>query len=133
MGELPHGAFLPDWEIEAALVRGVTLYGASSVGASRASTFADQGMHGVGWVYEQYRSGNLSSFDEVSALYDPLSLRGLSVPLVNVRYWLDGLVAASRITLGDASGALDDVRQLPLCDRDIIAIKRCLKKHLAHE
>lgn len=132
-GELPPCAFLPDCEIRAALDRGVVLYGAASVGASRASTFADLGMHGVGWVYEQYRAGKLSSFDEVAVLYDPLSLRALSVPLINVRFWLDGLVAASRITPEDANDVLDDVRQLPLCDRDIITIKRCLKTHLAQE
>jgi hypothetical protein len=132
-GELPPGAFLPDCEIEAALDRGVVLYGAASVGASRASTFADHGMRGVGWVYEQYRAGRLSSFDEVAVLYDPLSLQALSVPLVNVRFWLDRLVAASRITVGDACGAFDEVCQLSLWDRNVATIKRCLKKHLAHE
>ena len=132
-GELPPGAFLPDCEIGAALSRGVVLYGAASVGASRACTFADHGMRGVGWVYEQYRMGKLSSFDEVAVLYDPLSLQALSVPLINIRFWLDGLVAASLIARGDACGALDEVRQLSLCDRDDTAIKRCLKKHLALE
>ena len=93
-GEIPPDAFLPECEVRAALDRDVVLFGAASVGAYHASNFADHGMHGVGWVYDQYRAGALASFDEIAVMYDPVSLRALSVPLVNVRFWLEGLIAA---------------------------------------
>ena len=83
-------------------------------------------MHGVGWVYNQYVAGKITSFDEIAAIYDPRCLRNLSVPLVNIRFWLDGLLAASRIKSDDARNALEELRRLPVFDRDIVSIKKCL-------
>ena len=94
--------------------------------ALRASAFANRGMRGVGWVYDQYVAGKITSFDEIAAIYDPLCLRNISVPLVNIRFWLDGLIAASRITPDDARNALEELRRLPVFDRDIVSIKKCL-------
>jgi hypothetical protein len=125
-GELPPDDFLPDYEISDALDRGVTLYGAASVGALRAFAFANRGMRGVGWVYDQYVAGRITSFDEIAVIYDPLSMRRLSVPLADIRFWLDGLVAASRITPDEARTALEELRQLPVFDRDVVAIKKSL-------
>ena len=121
-GEIPPDAFLPECEVRAALDRDVVLFGAASVGAYHASNFADHGMHGVGWVYDQYRAGALASFDEIAVMYDPVSLRALSVPLVNVRFWLEGLIAAISSTtrrrhrhFGRATPAAD-IR--PRCSED---------------
>ena len=83
-------------------------------------------MHGVGWVYDQYRAGALSSFDEIAVMYDPVSLRALSVPLVNVRFWLEGLIAASLLRPGDVNAILEELRRLPISDRDGAGIKRCI-------
>ena len=132
-GELPPDDFLPDCEVSNALNRRVTLYGAASVGALHASSFANQGMHGVGWVYDQYVAGKISSFNEIAAIYDPLYLRNLSVPLVNIRFWLEGLIAASRITHDDARNALEELRRLPVFDRDIVSIKKCLHGLFHHK
>jgi TfuA protein len=129
-GELPPDDFLPGCEVSDALDRRVALYGAASVGAWHAAAFSTQGMHGVGWVYDQYVAGKIASFDEIAAIYDPLYLRNLSVPLVNIRFWLDGLVAASRVTPDDARTALAELRQLPVFDRDIVSIKKCLREVL---
>ncbi len=41
-------------ELRAALAAGVTVFGASSMGALRAAELRDEGMIGVGQVYEQY-------------------------------------------------------------------------------
>ncbi len=131
-GELPPDDFLPGCEISDALDRGVTLYGAASVGALHASAFAIQGMHGVGWVYDQYVAGRITSFDEIAAIYDPLSLQNLSIPLVDIRFWFDGLVAASRITPDDAWNALIELRRLPVFDRNIASIKKCLQGLFHH-
>jgi hypothetical protein len=125
-GELPPDDFLPGCEVSAALDRRIAIYGAASVGAWHAAAFSTQGMHGVGWVYDQYVARKIASFDEIAAMYDPLCLRTLSVPLVNIRFWLNGLVAASRVTPDDAQTALDELRQLPVFDRDIVSIKKCL-------
>lgn len=123
-GEIPPDAFLPECEIRAALDRGVVLYGAASVGAYHASNFADHGMHGVGWVYDQYRAGSLQSLDEIAVMYDPLSLQALSVPLVNVRFWLEGLTRTSFLRPEDVAAILEELRRLPISDRDGARIKR---------
>ena len=125
-GEIPPDAFLPECEVREALDRDVVLFGAASVGAYHASNFANLGMHGVGWVYDQYRAGALSSFDEIAVMYDPVSLRALSVPLVNVRFWLEGLIAASLLRPGDVNAILEELRRLPISDRDGAGIKRCI-------
>lgn len=125
-GELSPDALLPDREVRDALRRGVVLYGSSSVGAYHASKFCNSGMHGVGWVYEQYRARRITGFDEISVLYHPLSLQALSVPLVNVRFWLSELVNAKIISSADATTAMKKVAQLDLHDRDFAGIKACL-------
>jgi len=125
-GELPPDDFLPHGEIFDALDRRVALYGAASVGAWHAAAFSNKGMHGVGWIYDQYVAGKITSFDEIAAIYDPLYLQNLSVPLVNIRFWLDGLIRASLVTPDDARTALEQLRQIPIFDRDIVSIKKCL-------
>ena len=46
-----------------------------------------------------------ASLDEISLIYDPVSLGALSVPLVNIRFWLDGLVSACVIASEGAQAA----------------------------
>jgi hypothetical protein len=125
-GEIPPDAFLPECEVRAALDRDVVLFGAASVGAYHASNFTDHGMHGVGWVYDQYCAGALASFDEIAVMYDPVSLRALSVPLVSVRFWLEGLMGASFLRPEDVTAILEELRRLPISDRDGVGIKRCI-------
>ena len=132
-GELSPGATLPDSEIRDASRRGLVLYGAASVGAYHASRFIVPNMRGVGWVYEQYRANRISSFNEISVLYHPVSLQALSVPLVNVRFWLNQFVNASIITSADAFSAMKQACQLDLNNRDFSGIKACLLRHLRHE
>jgi hypothetical protein len=127
-GEIPPDAFLPECEVRAALEREVVLCGAASVGAYHASNLTKQGMHGVGWVYDQYRSGALSSFDEIAVIYDPFSLCPLSVPLVSVRYWLERLAVASLLHPRDATAILEEVHRLPIYDRDAMGIKACIEQ-----
>lgn len=72
-------------EILAALRAGVSVVGASSMGALRAAELDTLGMEGVGAVYEAFRSGELVSDDEVALIFDPESYVPLSEPLVNIR------------------------------------------------
>lgn len=51
-------------EILFALQEGVRVYGASSMGALRAAELASFGMIGVGRIFEAYRTGRFSPFDE---------------------------------------------------------------------
>jgi hypothetical protein len=77
-------------EIMLALSQGCRVIGAASMGALRAAELADFGMEGVGWVFEQYRRGDLQDDDEVALVHADAALgyRPLSLALVNLRYLL---------------------------------------------
>ncbi len=73
-------------EILKAINKGVTVVGSSSMGALRASELDELGMIGIGYVYEQYRDGEITSDDDVAVMLDLDTLEALSVPLVNMKY-----------------------------------------------
>lgn len=75
-------------EIAKALQMGVKIYGASSMGALRASECVSIGMEGVGRIFEQYQSGECQSDADVALVFDPISYENISTPLVNVKYGL---------------------------------------------
>jgi hypothetical protein len=70
---------------------GSRVFGASSMGALRAAELHGLGMRGVGWIYESYRTGRIVGDDEVALAYCPFTFEPRSIPLVNIRFWLDRL------------------------------------------
>lgn len=72
-------------EIIKALDSGVTVLGASSMGALRAVECSPFGMIGVGQIYGLFQSGELDADDEVAITFDAESLRALCEPMVNIR------------------------------------------------
>lgn len=74
-------------EILYAIAQGVTVYGASSMGALRAAETEAFGMVGVGEIYRMYASGELMDDDEVVMVHGPeeTGYRSFSEPMVNVR------------------------------------------------
>jgi TfuA protein len=79
------------------LHRGVTVCGASSMGALRAAETYKLGTVGVGKVFAMFRDGVLDADDEVALIYDRHTYRPLSDPLVNLRAALDMAAAAGVI------------------------------------
>jgi len=75
-------------EILAAIKKGVTVIGASSMGALRAAEMDTLGMTGIGEIYRMYKSGELISDDEVALVFDPETGFSLSEPLINIRFTL---------------------------------------------
>lgn len=73
-------------EILNVMKNGIEVYGASSMGALRASELDSLGMHGIGYVYEQYASGKVISDDDVAVMLDSQTLEALSEPLINMDY-----------------------------------------------
>ncbi len=75
-------------EILTAIQHGITVIGASSMGALRAAEMDTLGMVGIGEIYRMYKSGELESDDEVALVFDPESGLALSEPLINIRFTL---------------------------------------------
>lgn len=85
-------------EILWALSEGVTVLGASSMGALRAAELSAFGMTGVGQIFKGYQSGKIEDDDEVAVVHGPAELGylPLSEPMVNIRPTLEG-AAASKV------------------------------------
>lgn len=104
-------------EILWAMSEGVHVFGASSMGALRAAELADFGMIGVGWIFEQYRSGALSADDEVAVAHASAEhgYRRASEALVDIRATLGAAVEAKSCdpALAEALVAIAKARFYP--------------------
>ena len=83
-------------EILEAIDEGITVVGASSMGALRAAELCDLGMLGHGTIFEWYKDGVIDGDDEVALLHSDRSdsYRSLSQPLVDLRYNMTRAVEA---------------------------------------
>ena len=77
-------------EIMYALSRDVTVVGCSSMGALRAAELCRYGMEGYGRIFVAYRDGFYEDDDEVAVVHGDAEsgYRGISEPMVNIRYGL---------------------------------------------
>lgn len=85
-------------EILKVMKKGIKVYGASSMGALRASELDVLGMYGIGYVYSQYASGEVDSDDDVAVMLDSETLEALSEPLINMKYVFENAASQSIIT-----------------------------------
>ncbi|PWB87462.1 TfuA-related McrA-glycine thioamidation protein [Methanobrevibacter thaueri] len=85
-------------EILDVMKRGVKVFGASSMGALRASELDSLGMQGIGYCYNQYASGAIDSDDDVAVMLDSESLEALSVPLISMDYVFANAVSENILT-----------------------------------
>ena len=97
-GAFHHTPAVAHKEIMKALDKGITVVGGSSMGALRASELDDLGMIGIGYVYKAYRTGEITSDDDVALSFDPVNQVPLSEALVNVDYKLNLAVDEGIIT-----------------------------------
>ena len=92
-GRFEHVA--PVWhkEILYALDKGVSVFGAASMGALRAAECDTFGMIGIGRIYKDYASGRRVDDADVALLHGPVELGypALSLALVNAEATLDRL------------------------------------------
>src|SRR5580698_7573419 len=100
-GEFYQSLAVSSKEILEVLDRGIKVFGAASMGALRAAETYTFGTIGVGEIFGMFRDGVLDADDEVAVVYDPLSYRQLSEPLVNIRYALKMALAARVIDEGE--------------------------------
>ena len=92
-------------EILWALDQGISVYGASSMGALRAAELHPFGMVGVGRIFEAFRDGQMEDDDEVALRHGPQELGyvALSETMVNIRASLDRAVATGIVAPAFAS------------------------------
>ncbi len=86
-------------EILYAIEKGVTVYGASSMGALRAAEMHTFGMRGIGRIFEAYRDLVIEDDDEVAVAHatGEEGYRSLSTAMVSIRFGLGRLLETGRI------------------------------------
>lgn len=111
-------------EILFALGRGVTMLGASSMGALRAAECAVFGMLPIGDIAQQYLTGALDDDAAVAISHGPeeLGYPPLTEPLVNVKPTLDRLLELQLISAPEHARIWDRAGRLYFKDRSIEAL-----------
>lgn len=115
-------------EIRDAIDRGVTVYGAASMGALRAAEIPR--VVGVGRIFEMYRAGTIERDDEVALLFDPDTFKPVTEPLINVRYAVERLVRSTTLSRDAGNALIEACAQLHYTQRTYGAIFR--NSALAH-
>ena len=126
-GEFDQSLSVSPKEILALLDGGAHVLGASSMGALRAAELYLFGMEGHGWVFKAYQSGRIEGDDEVALVYSPLDSAPVTIPLVNIRFWLEGLVADGRLDSGSANKLLRGARKIFFKDRTFARLQQVFK------
>lgn len=122
-GEFYQSLSVSPKEILKLMRRGVTVFGASSMGALRAAETWTLGMIGVGQIFTMYRDGILDADDEVALIYEPDTYRKRSEPLVNIRAALDVAAAASVIDEQEKNDLLLKMKSLYFPERSHRALQ----------
>lgn len=106
------------------LSRGITVYGASSMGALRAAETNRFGMVGIGTIYEWYRDGVITADDEVALIHGDQSsgFRPMSHPLVNIRASVAQAVAQGNMSKLFAEKLVELARSLYYPERQVPGI-----------
>ena len=106
-------------EILFALSRGVQIFGASSMGALRASEMPSYGMIGSGEIFKNYYYNRLPDDDEVALVHAALFDSHIT-PMVNIRPTLDKAVRENIISDTEAKQWLDILKQTPYYNRSLL-------------
>ena len=122
-GEFYQSLSVSPKEVLKLLRRGVTVFGASSMGALRAAETQKFGMIGVGQIFAMFRDGILDADDEVALIYERDTFRKLSEPLVNLRAALDMAAAAGVIDEREKNGLLLKMKSLYFPERSHQALQ----------
>jgi hypothetical protein len=123
-------------EILWAMSRGIHVYGAASIGALRAAELADFGMKGIGRVYRQYRTSELTDDDDVAVLHGPAEVNYVQVTeaMVNVQATIDRALESGVVDPVIAAALVRIAKSLFYKDRTYDAIlKAAAEQGLAPE
>lgn len=111
-------------EINEAINKGVTVYGASAMGAIRAAEMQKWGMRGVGSIFSLFSNGTIDADDEVFCDYAFIDgiYKKNSISVVNLRYILKKATESSIIKQNQADEIIKTAKSLFYKDRTISSI-----------
>jgi hypothetical protein len=116
-GEFGQNLSVTPKEILAVIEQGKTVIGASSMGALRASELDRSGMIGVGWVYNYFRRSAVRRDADVALVYSPFDFKPMTVPMVDIEYWMEQGLTAGLIVPKESARLLMLARSIFFADR----------------
>lgn len=121
-------------ELRAAIAAGVTVFGASSMGALRAVELRDEGMIGIGKIFEGYAGGSLTDDGDVALLHADKShgFKAMTLPLVNVIATLEKAQHAKALSAREANAVLKAARSIFYQDRKWSSVFEKTRARTAH-
>lgn len=129
-GEFGQNLSVSPKEILAVLERGKTVIGASSMGALRASELDRHGMIGVGWVYDHFRRSTVRRDADVALVYAPFDFKPMTVPMVDIEYWMEQAAGTGRITDRERALLLKAARKIFFAERTPERLMESLRRAL---
>jgi hypothetical protein len=127
-GEFGQNMSVSPKEILAVLDQGKTVIGASSMGALRASELDRSGMIGVGWVYDYFRRSAVRRDADVALVYSPFDFKPMTVPMVDIEYWMQQASAAGLIGNRERAHLLKAARKIFFADRTLDGLMGALRR-----
>jgi hypothetical protein len=127
-GEFGQNMSVSPKEILAVLDQGKTVIGASSMGALRASELDRCGMIGVGWVYDYFRRSAVRRDADVALVYSPFDFKPMTVPMVDIEYWMQQVSAAGLIRNRERAHLLKAARKIFFADRTLDRLMGALRR-----
>lgn len=116
-GEFGQSDAVSPKEILAIIEKGKTVIGAASMGALRASELDRSGMIGVGWVYDYFRRQAVRRDADVALAYSIFDFKPMTVPMVDVEYWMERALAAGLIDGKERRRVLSAARNIFFAER----------------
>jgi hypothetical protein len=127
-GEFGQSDSVSPKEILAVLDAGKTVIGAASMGALRASELDRSGMIGVGWVYDYFRRQDVRRDADVALAYSLFDFKPMTVPVVDVEYWMERALAAGLIGRRERTRALAAARKIFFAERTVDRLMDSLRR-----
>jgi hypothetical protein len=127
-GEFGQNMSVSPKEILAVLDKGKTVIGAASMGALRASELDRSGMIGVGWVYDHFRRCAVRRDADVALVYSPFDFKPITVPMVDLEYWMEQASAAGLIRNQERAVILKIARNIFFADRTLDRLIGALRR-----
>jgi TfuA protein len=127
-GEFGQSVSVSPKEILAVLERGKIVIGASSMGALRATELDRFGMIGVGWVYDHFGRSTVRRDADVALIYSPFDFKPMTVPMVDVEYWVEQASAAGLLVDKERARLLKAARSIFFADRTMDRLMSSLRR-----
>lgn len=123
-------------EIMLAINQGITVCGASSMGALRAAELEQYGMIGIGNIFQQYQDGSLNDDDEVTLVHKSKEqdFKPVTDAMVNIRATLTKAISDNILTKANAELIKTCAKKLFYQHRTFTkACKNAVKEGLEHK